>query len=296
MTQPNNAKDIYGDYKNGKIDYSTVSQKIDEINNTNLVNSDISTIIFNTDNLRESRMSYKRGEEYEKSKDYLNAIIQFSNVIKDDSDYIKAQKYITSISPSCKKNVLRDIDDCLKKKDFQKAVDLANSAKSAFPNDEDIQSRLDNANNLLDSQRKSEEKKRIESLKNSQEVSVVNISTTSDNLLNDVYLIVKVKNNTNKMVKKYTVTWMGFDSNGYPVETGWLSPQKVKSGSAEENIAPGKTSPSDSGFQLTGGWDKTVQAKTFIACVESAEYYDGSTWDNEYYDYWLNEYQDKQYH
>lgn len=291
-----NAKKVYNDYKSGKADYPATSKKLNQIKATSLVDNDIDPIISAASSLNDSQGHYKSALEYNKSKGYLKCLIELQKVIKDDSNYNRAQQLINSISATYKNEVLKNIDDYINKKAYQDAINLANDAQTAFPNDNDIETRLNNANALSKKQEEAEEKQQVEKWKNSQEVSVTNISTTTDNLLNDVYLIIKVKNNTNKTVEKYTVTWMGFDSNGYPVATGWLNPAKVKNGDAEENIAPNKTSSSDSGFELTGGTDKTVDAKTFIACVKHVEYYDGSSWDNPYYDYWLNEYQDKQYH
>jgi len=62
----------------------------------------------------------------------------------------------------------------------------------------------------------------------------------------------------------------GFDKYGYPVKTGWLSPDYLKEGYAEVNIQPGMTYGSDSGWRISD--DDTPEAKQFLACVKEVEY------------------------
>ena len=292
----NDAKDIYSQYKNGKIDYKTAFKKLGNIKKIQLVDLDISSVIFDTNSLNDSQLAYQKGLALNDSKKYLESLVEFKKVIEVDSNYNKAQDYIKTLSEKCKNSIMSEIDSLIDSKNYQAAVETADKALSVFTGNTNIQSKRDVANKLLEQQNAEKDKEKINNLKKSQEVSVESVYTTTGSLLNDVYLIVKVKNNTTKTVKSYKVTWMGFDNNGYPVETGWLNPSKINTGNSEENILPNGFSSSDGGFQLTGGFDKTVKAKTFIACVQSVVYYDGSTWDNPYYLNWLDEYQDKQYH
>ncbi|WP_281180375.1 DUF5780 domain-containing protein [Paenibacillus tianmuensis] len=63
----------------------------------------------------------------------------------------------------------------------------------------------------------------------------------------------------------------------------------MKQGNSEENIQPGKSGGGDSGWRLTGGFNKGTDAVTFKASVKEVEYYDGSKWENPYYPYWVEE-------
>jgi len=85
-----------------------------------------------------------------------------------------------------------------------------------------------------------------------------------------------------------------YDQNGYPLKSGILAGETelVKGDAESVNIQPGQSFGSNSAWNLDTNYG-TV--KKISACVLDVEYYDGSTWTNDYYSYWQEEYQGKPY-
>ena len=285
---------IQKSFSEGKIDYDTAKISLETIRNTQLASSDVSNAMDKINALNNSRIAFSKAEEFLRNKDLANALKEYKKVIPDDSNYNKAKEQIANNEKQYKEQVLKNAEDFANNKDYDKALGILSKALSILPNDQDINAKNAVYQKLQDEKLAAERKQKMDELAKNQEVSVQNITINKD-WLDDYYISITVKNNTNKVIKKYVVGWMGFDKDGYPVKTGWLSPDFLKEGYAEANIQPGNTYGSDKGWKLTGGFDKTMEASKFIACVKEVEYYDGSKWTNEYYNYWKDEYMGKQY-
>lgn len=266
-----------------KIDYEKAKNELETIRNTYLVSTDVNNTLDKINKLNDSRSSFKKAEAYLKNNDYVNAIKEYKNVIYNDKNYAKAKEQITNNEKKYKEQVLKNAEEFANKQDYEKAEKLLSGAVVILPNDADIIAKDNNYKKLNE-----------DKLIKSQEVAVENVTLDKD-WIDDYFLCVVVKNNTNKVVKKYSVSWMGFDSNGYPVKTGWLSPDFLKDGNGEANIQPRNTYGYGKGWKLTGGFDTTMEASKFIACVKDVEYYDGSKWNNPYYNVWKDKYLEKQY-
>jgi len=133
----------------------------------------------------------------------------------------------------------------------------------------------------------------IEKLKENQEVSVESAyfyKEGSLGILNGITVV--VKNNTNQVVKEYFVGMLGYDKDGFPLKLGTSG--VLKEGKGENcNIKPGSTHGKGSYFSLMTRSLGADQVKTVLACVSGATFYDGTTWENPYYKYWLEQFEDK---
>jgi hypothetical protein len=85
-----------------------------------------------------------------------------------------------------------------------------------------------------------------------------------------------------------------YDNNGYPLKSGIIAGEnELFSGQAEAvNIQPGQSFGSGSAWNLYTDYGSVGKLN---ACVVSVDYYDGSTWTNDYYSVWQEEYQGKPY-
>lgn len=165
---------------------------------------------------------------------------------------------------------------------------MLDQALSITSDDSDIIAKKLTYEKLNEEKKALERQLLIEESEKNQEVAVIGAKIFKDWIDWDNVEIV-VKNNTDKVVKKYTVGWMCYDRDGFPIKTGFGTRNYLKEGIAEQNIQPGKTFGNGYGWNL----DKDTGAKTVLACVIKAEYYDGSTWFNPYYNFWIEEYKEK---
>ena len=132
---------------------------------------------------------------------------------------------------------------------------------------------------------------RLEKLKSEQLITVERTRVERSFLYSQAY--VTVKNNTDKVVKEYVVAMIMLDSNGYPVNNShsfdnYHGYANVHAGRADSvNIQPGGTYGNSSYWLIEGSCRKTM------ACVVSAEFYDGTTWNNPYFDPWVKFYAER---
>ena len=93
-----------------------------------------------------------------------------------------------------------------------------------------------------------------------------------------------IKNNSSKTIKDYEVAVLAYDTNNYPLE---IKPKYNYSGGGFEftgkadnvNVVAGATRGKDYGWELDAS--------------HGLSYYDGSTWENPYYSYWIEQYKEK---
>ncbi|MBU5592630.1 zinc-ribbon domain-containing protein [Clostridium sp. MSJ-4] len=286
--------DIVNSFKNEEIDFNKAKDRIDTIKSTGLISIDVNNAIDNVNNLNNSRIAFKKADEFLKNNNLINAIKEYKNVISDDKNYEKAKEQINNNEKKYKEQVLKSAEEFANKKDYDEAVEILSEAIVVFSNDADLTSKNEIYEKLQQEKLETEKIQKIEEAKNKQELVVVSSSVVSDYFnINDQAKVI-VKNNTNKVVKKFTIGILMYDGNGYPLKSGTLAGEnELFKGKAESvNIQAGKTFGDSSAWNLYTNYGTVAKLN---ACVMYVEYYDGDKWTNDYYNYWKDEYLGKPY-
>lgn len=247
-------------------------------------NSDINKIISEIGKLAGSRLAYENGLAKYKDKDFLDAITAFSKVIEADANYGDAQAKIEEISSLAEEESIDSAKNYAAEGDYKSAVDILLLAKRVLDNDDAI--------NLLVSEYEDLKQQQIvDEYKAQQKISVLStrVGHGYSYLYNKAY--VTVQNNTDQVVKMYVVGILQFDSNGYPINNSYQildGEGNLKRGRADSpNINPGGT------YGNNSYWDIEGDAEKIKACIIEAEFYDGTSWSNPYYDYWYEAEKDR---
>ncbi|NRY61530.1 DUF5780 domain-containing protein [Clostridium beijerinckii] len=289
---------IEKDFKNENMAYDKANNELDNIKSIGIIPLEINDSMQKIDKLNNSRTAFNKAEDYLKEGDYLNAIKQYALVIKDDKNFDNSQKKIKDNTGKYKEQVLKSAKESVSNNDYDKAVSILSGVDTIIKTDDDIISKLSDYRKKLEEKKAQEKNQKMDELKRKQEIEVISTSTAPIVIGgNGTYAKVIVKNNTNKVVKKYNVGILMYDTNGHPVgpETviGTGSVNNLFEGKSDLlNIQPGQLEGEKYQWTLDNNYGRVEK---IIACPISAEYYDGSIWSNEYYKYWNEEYLGKQY-
>jgi tetratricopeptide (TPR) repeat protein len=278
-------------FTENKIEYSQALIQLATIEKTDIVANEVDAAINEIDKLNDSRTSFKLGNELLASKNYKDALSELKKVTAEDNNYNSALELINSSNKEYKASILSEAEAAAKENNYENAISLLNGALILVPNDSDLTVKKTSYEKLNEEKQAKARVLKLAELKNSQEVIVTSVSQYTD-IIDTNFISVKVKNNTEKKtVKNYQVGFMAFDSNNLPVKVGLGSSDYVGSGSNDQNILPGQELDSHGGWYLDNH-----SAKKLIACIKQVVYYDGTEWTNPYYEYWLEEYQEKPLH
>lgn len=105
-----------------------------------------------------------------------------------------------------------------------------------------------------------------------------------------------IVNKSSYDLKSAIVAFVAWDANNLPVKIAGQYDYNggsyiKKCNYSDINLVPGKTYGSSSGLSL----DENNNIDKFKAIVVSYETFDGDTWENPYYDMWVNLYAEKRY-
>nr|WP_240480117.1 DUF5780 domain-containing protein [Paenibacillus fonticola] len=278
---------IKQDFINKKADFNAAASRLEAIKKTNLLTAEVSAAQAEMNDLNDSRVAFKSGEELMQNQNMKGAIMEFTKVIDSDPQYDQAQELIRKASSDYQAAVLSDAQQLASEQQFEHAISAINDALDIMPNDSELAAKKSVYENQNKEKLAVERKEKVEELKANQELSVVETRIVDDYIFDQMAQVI-VQNNTDKVVKKYRIGYMGFDKDNYPVKFGLLNESFLREGVAEATIQPGEKHGSNKKWELFES--KIVK---IIACVKNVEYFDGSTWVNEYYDYWVEDHKDK---
>lgn len=286
-------KTIINDFVDGTRDYDNSIEEIDKYESINMFEDIIKTAKNDIEKIKSSKDSWVEGKEYEMNENMLEAIKKYSKVIElDKGNYENAQDYIKNNKEILKTKTISEIDILISNNDYLTANQKILELQEFFINDVEL---IEKSNQIKDKAKEQE----IEKYKNNQEVTVESAKiVVQDERYKALYpdaIEVVIKNNSQKTIKDYTVSVLAFDNNNYPLK---IKTRFNYSGGAFEftgqadtaNIVSGATGGKNCGWEL----NESHGISKVIAIVKEVTYYDGTTWDNPYYTYWIEQYKEKQ--
>lgn len=288
----NKLESIKEEFVNGTKNYENAIEEIDRYKEIKGFENAITTTKENIEKIKTSKDNFVKGQSFEKEGNILEAIKSYSNVIElDKSNYKIAQDYIKNNKEELKTKTLVEVDTLISNNDYVTANQKIKELKEVITNDTEL---TEKSNQIKDKAKEQE----IEKYKNEQEVSVesakiIEQDTTYKSLYPDMIEVI-IKNNSNKTIKDYNVAILAYDSNNYPLK---IKPQFNYNGGAFEftgqadnaNVVAGATGGRNYGWKL----DENHGISKVIAIVKDVTYYDGSKWENPYYNYWIEQYKEK---
>ena len=245
----------------------------------NLKNTNIDEELSKLENLNNSKVAYTKANEYYKSNDNYNALMEYGKVIEDDKNYGEKKKKMDSIIQEYKTDIFNKIEE--NSTDYNATLELLENLKKVIPDDIEVQARIDMTKDKI-----------LKSLKDSPEVEITSAKVHTEWYSSSVSgARVIIKNNSKKVVKNFQVTLLAYDKDGYPLQISYNDTKFYGKGELV-NIQPGATYGDENYYSIYHNQDKMSKV---IACIEKVEYYDGTSWENPYYNYWIEKYDNKQY-
>lgn len=162
------SSNIEKDFKNDSITYDKAKNKLDNIKGLGVTSLEVNDAIKEIDNLNDSRTAFNKAEEYLKEEDYIDAIKQYSLVIKEDKNYDNAQKKIEDNKSKYKDKALDESEKDANNNEYDKAVSVLSKADSVMKNDNDITSKLDIYKQKLNEIREKEKQEKINKAQSEQ--------------------------------------------------------------------------------------------------------------------------------
>lgn len=295
----NKINTIEKDFLNEKLSYYDAKQELKLLSDLKLLNNENESLSTKINIINDSRIAFQSAKDFIDKEDYINAIKELYNVSSEDKDnYDKAKSLLDENKDKYKEQVLAEADNLINQSQYQDAIDKLNEAKNILSSDYEIQNKATECNTKLQQKQQADKAQARENAKNSQKVSVENVTIIAQS---DKYKILypdliqaTIKNNSDKTIKDFSIGFIAWDSNGYPIK---IKGQIDLSGgsyvfigkSDVANILAGATYGNGKGW----GLNENHNISTIYGCVKTVTFYDGTTWNNPYYDYWVSDYSEK---
>lgn len=285
-------KSIVEKFVNGTKDYENSIEEINRFKDIKGFENNIKLAKEDIEKVKVSKDLFVEGQNCEKDGNILEAIKKYSKVIElDKNNYKIAQNYIKSHKDELKAKTLEEVNTLISNNDYITANNKISDLQAVILDDNEIKEKSEQIKNKAKEQE-------IEKYKNEQEVTVESAKIIiQDDRYKALYpdmIEVIIKNKSSKTIKDYNVAVLAFDNNNYPLK---IKPQFNYSGGSFEftgqadnvNIVAGATGGKDYGWKL----DQSHGISKVLAIVKDVSYYDGSSWENPYYTYWIEQYKEK---
>ncbi|MFD2117198.1 DUF5780 domain-containing protein [Paenibacillus yanchengensis] len=292
-------KQVKTQFLNSSMSFEEVTSRLEGIQKSGLVASEAKEALEQMGLLHESREAFLAGEQHINKEQWQEALIALQKVIAADrTNYEQAQMWLTETRETYVAKVLADAEQLGQTEQYSEALQHIAEALKVLAEEEKLVAAQQSYTEKWQAQQEQAKLAQIETAKQAQLLSVEEAILVAQNtefkMLYPDMIELQVKNNSEQSVKNFKVGIVAYDENGYPVTIkGHLSLEDasyVLGGQANNvNLMPGKVYGENKGWAVHEGHN----IATVLACVESAEFYDGTVWENEYYDHWLETYKEQ---
>ena len=142
----NYPKDVKKAYENEEITYDRAISIFSALKSTRLFDdAKISENREHVEALEVSRRAFSSGEQLFAQGKFNDAIVQFAKVVKEDTNYDKAQDYISQCGAKYKETVLSSVTSSLSSGNYDDAFRVLEEASQVLTNDSDISAALEKA-------------------------------------------------------------------------------------------------------------------------------------------------------
>ncbi|MDQ0160661.1 DUF5780 domain-containing protein [Alkalibacillus salilacus] len=295
----NESENIEKRYISKDFEFEDAESWLNELKEFDMNASTIDDSLTHVQTIEDSRQAFSEGETFMNDGEIHSAISQFQDVNeKDEGNYEQAQEHINELSQELESDSLNEAKQLANEEDFEEAVNVLEKADRVLDDNDDIATLLDEYDKRL---AENKEQERIEEMKKAksdqlvvvQESNIVEQSAEHKALYPDMLQMI-LRNESDKTIENMEVRFLVYDEDGYPVKT---RPSMSVSGKVHEfrgnaesiNVQPGETFGRENGWEIESPHD----AEEVLSVVKTVDFYDGTTWDNPYYDYWIEEYKDE---
>lgn len=285
-------------FKEDKIKFNDAKERLETIRKTTLIYHEINECMDKINTINDSNASFRKAEDFAKGNDLINAMKEYNKVNVEDKNYNKARENIKNNEEKYIQLVVSKSKQYANEREYDKAISLLREADKIIPKNNIINEQSKNYEKLNEQRLEAENKQKASDAKNNQLIVVESCKIisqhTSLKILYPDMIQVIVKNKSKKTIKDMVVSCLAYDNNNYPL--------KIKSkfdfsgsdyeliGNADNvNIVAGAKFGQESGWEL----DEKHGISKSIACVKNVTFYDNTTWENPYYEYWIEQYKEK---
>ena len=276
-------------YINEEISYDEALTFLIFYEGIDVVRTDAIKVKSHLKTIKVSRDYYQSALEALEKDNLGDAITYFLKVDSEDEvNYKEARSQINELKEPYLAKILSEVETLAASNEYHAAVTKLDNALKLFPNENTLSDKKTEIDSLLVAYEEAEEKKKIETYKAEQKLTVTKAYSEDSFIYNLGYAI--VKNHTNEVVKNFMVGILMFDDYGYPVNNTYTiygEENLLRGESDTPNIQPGAT------FGSNYYWYIEDNATKIKACVIEAEFYDGTTWTNPYFEYWYEAEKDR---
>jgi len=228
----------------------------------------------------ESENAYKAAVAAENESRYADAILLYRSVIMHNPDYETASKKISELEEKYKKYIEESFPVWREKNDYINALWEIGFARRVFE-----PGVYETEKNEFEMIKLVAEK---EFTAQTQPVYSFNDRVSNQEGVGSL-AVTQVQNNSDKVIKEYTVVFCAYDANSNRIAFSDKNSggEIIKCHNKTAALKPGENTGSAFGWNITADGNRKIVK--IESCVLNVVYEDGTKWENPYYKFWCDE-------